>query len=126
MPERFQVFNIGEISKELSVTIEGGPGIRGVVDAPNTYFEVRPPLTEDEQSSLIDSLGLESPLGQLLTTGLDNGTWLRLEAEGAPNEKHLILGVVLAEEIIALKGLSGGKVTSVIDEEVTSRLVIPQ
>lgn len=43
------------------------------------------------------------------------GEWLKLTADGEPSQEHVDLGLELAKEIIALKGLRAGKVVAAVN-----------
>lgn len=60
MADAFEVIDLGAVNKELRIEIDAGAGCIGSESEPDTDFYVKPPLTEEEHSTLLEQLGPES------------------------------------------------------------------
>lgn len=124
MADAFEVIDLGAVNQELRIEVDAGVGCMGSDSEPDTDFYVKPPLTETEHSTLIEQLGPESKVGELLVAGTEKeGEWLKLTADGEPSQEHVDLGIELAKEIITLKGLRAGKVVAAVNKKVQTHLV---
>ncbi len=114
MANNVEVVNLEKVQEEVTI----GIGSQQTPSDIYTYYSVKPPLSEAEHQTLIDKLGTENKVGQIILGGMQRkDEWQRLTIEGGLNQEHVELGIELASEIIALRGLRSGRVMAIVEEE---------
>jgi hypothetical protein len=123
MAGHFEVIDVDEV--DVSIEIKNGHEWAGMDYPPGTDFVVKPPLSIDEHIELFERTGLTSRIGVLLIGSVEHvGVSSSYNAEGEPGEEQVSLGVEMAKEILAIKGLRTAKVSMALGNAAQSRLVL--
>lgn len=128
MAEQFEVIDLKAV-EELKIFVDQGPDRLDPESLSSTDIYIAPPISADERAAIVERVGAESKLGELLVAGFREqvGLWVQLAANAQSIEEHAELGIELAKQIIALKGLRGARVAvSVAGGSMKSYLVMPE
>lgn len=126
--DRFELLDLGTVGQGLRIDIENYIGI-GPADEPdnmptNTWLRLRPPLTDAEHVTLVESVGPESKLGELLVSATEKTEIDPIfTSTGEPSVEHLARAAQLALAIMKIRGFTAGRILTDIDGTTHDYLV---
>lgn len=126
MAQGYEVLNLKDVANDLAITIGPGVGTMNPIDPqPNTEISVTPPTSIEEHVQILESLEAESELGQLMNGTLEEvGKKVTLFAQGETGQRHIDLGVQLAEQIMTIRGLRAARIVAAVGTEGVESFVV--
>lgn len=124
MSENYEMTHIDAVEDSLRIHIGPGSEPGGDDFQPDTGIDIRPPVSAEEHQQLVDSVDSSSDLGRELITmdGSEEG-WTGLTMAGAPDSHHMEIGVHLAKEMMAIRGLQAAVIVSEIGGSLNDYLL---
>lgn len=123
MTENYNVTDLGPASEVFMLAI----GPEAGSDQPSTAFTPSPPMLFDQRDRLLNEAQPRSKLATLLQGGTWEGEvgwevlYTKFNTPGEPTPEDLVLGIELAQAVIALRGIKAAMIT--VSTEDTPRIL---
>ncbi|MDB5186784.1 MAG: hypothetical protein JWM07_256 [Candidatus Saccharibacteria bacterium] len=126
MTGQYTTVDLMDTKAVLSIAIQENSEFSSESLLSKTNICIEPLMTLLERSTILLSVGQDSELGKGLAAMQEDVGRQVITIDGMPSERHLSLGVALAEEIITLRGTQVAMVHAEINGKAERRLVEPR